>query len=167
VRGLTGEPDVLLEPLAARMRSLSGAERFEEAADMRDRAAALADAIRRQRRLDALRRAGRLVVEVPGQGGAVLDGGRLLRAWGPEGAVAALDLEAAPDPAPPSLPLARHLADEVACVAAWLDREAHRIRVLECEGELSSATGLVPRFEPRQRLPAAPAAAKVLVRTPR
>src|SRR5205807_3799499 len=81
VRGLTVEPDLLLEPLAARMEAMARAERFEEAAAARDRAAALARAIGRQRRLDGLRRAGRVVVEVAGEGGALLVGGRLAEAW--------------------------------------------------------------------------------------
>src|SRR5207244_2423025 len=59
VRGLTVEPGLLLEPLAARIRSLASAERFEEAADVRDAAGALSRALQRQRRLDGLRRAGR------------------------------------------------------------------------------------------------------------
>ena len=60
VRGLTVEPELLLlAPLADRMAALARAERFEEAADVRDRAEALAGALRRQRRFDALRRAGR------------------------------------------------------------------------------------------------------------
>src|SRR5207244_2561121 len=42
VRGLTVEPGLLLEPLGARMTALACAGRFEEAADVRDCAAALA-----------------------------------------------------------------------------------------------------------------------------
>src|SRR5207302_8842827 len=63
VRGLTVEPALLLDPLTNRMFELAAAERFEEAADMRDRAAALARTLKRQRRLEALRRSGRLEVE--------------------------------------------------------------------------------------------------------
>ncbi|MBI2708758.1 MAG: DEDD exonuclease domain-containing protein [Actinobacteria bacterium] len=80
-RGLTVDPGALLAPLAVRIAGLAAAERFEEAADVRDRAAALAAALRRQRRFDWLRGAGRVVVEVPGQGGAELRRGRLVRAW--------------------------------------------------------------------------------------
>src|SRR5581483_5223379 len=49
VRGLTADPETLLEPLRARMRALAAAERFEEAADVRDRASALAGALNRRR----------------------------------------------------------------------------------------------------------------------
>lgn len=145
VRGLTIEPSILLAPLDARMRALATDERFEEAADVRDRAAALASAIFRQRRLDGLRRAGWVVVEVPGRGGVELDGGLLVRSW--SGTDRPLTL-AAPSPVQAG-PLPRHLADEVAVVAAWLDREASRVRLVECSAELASPAGRLPRFDPR------------------
>lgn len=85
-RGLTDEPELLLEPLRARMAELAREARFEEAADVRERAAALAGALARHRRLTRLRASGRLVVEVPGEGGAELHHGVLVRAWGPDGA---------------------------------------------------------------------------------
>src|SRR5206468_11747670 len=78
VVGLTRDPSVLLEPLRARMAALAEAERYEEAADMRDRAGALARALSRQRQLDALRRAGRLEIEVAGEPGGPGDGARRL-----------------------------------------------------------------------------------------
>src|SRR5690606_5744017 len=51
IRGITAEADILLEPLRARMTALASTERFEEAADVRDRAEALAGTLRRQRRI--------------------------------------------------------------------------------------------------------------------
>lgn len=149
VRGLTVDPDLLLAPLEARMVALAAAERFEEAADVRDRARALADALRRQRRLDGLRRSGRLVLEVPG-GTVELAGGRLVRSWD----VAAgeeLPFEPALSPADLRTPVPTELADELACVAAWLEREAHRLRVATCDGELASPLRRLPRFDPVAR----------------
>ena len=87
VVGLTSQPGLLLGPIEQKMRALAAAARYEEAAVMRDRADALARALARQRRLDALRRAGRVLVEVPGEGGAVLDGGQLVAAWAADGHV--------------------------------------------------------------------------------
>ncbi|MEY2404121.1 MAG: polymerase subunit epsilon, partial [Acidimicrobiaceae bacterium] len=49
-RGLADQPGLLLDPLHDRMHALARAERFEEAADARDRTAALAAALFRQRR---------------------------------------------------------------------------------------------------------------------
>lgn len=170
VHGLTRDPEVLLAPLRDRMAALAVQERYEEAADVRDRAAALTHALRRQRRLDALRHAGRLVIECEGQGGAELFGGRLVRAWGDDGradlftadarlALDGDDLGPTTDPAavdrepggagPTIAPLTRDLADELACVAAYLDAQAHRVRIVHCDGGLALPLPALPSFEPR------------------
>ncbi len=164
VRGLSDEPSLLLAPLERRMLALAGAQRFEEAAEMRERASALAAALRRQRRFEALRRAGRLLVEVPGSA-AELDHGRLVRSWALDGrggqaeVPLPLDLDpAAADelggPAPGdemSQTLPRALADELACVAAWLDKEAAVLRLVHCQGGLTSGYPDLPSFEPVRR----------------
>ncbi|CAN5415786.1 DEDD exonuclease domain-containing protein [soil metagenome] len=162
-RGLLHDPALLLGPLEQKMHALAATERFEEAADMRDRAAALTSALRRQRRFDALRGAGRVVVELGGRSGAELDHGRLVRAWtiNRTGIVALplpLDLDpSAPDslsaspgddPSVPGRPVPKALADELSCVAAWLDKEAGRIRVIHTDRGLSSAYPALPSFEP-------------------
>jgi len=143
VRGLTVEPGLLLEPLGARMAALASAGRFEEAADIRDCAAALARALHRQRRLEGLRRAGRIELLAPDGQGAVLDGGRLL-------APGTLLVPPPADADDLDLPLPRHLADELACVGTWLDAEAGRLRLVHCDGELASPLPRLPRFEPRR-----------------
>ncbi|MDQ6797199.1 MAG: DEDD exonuclease domain-containing protein [Actinomycetota bacterium] len=159
VAGLTDDPALLLEPLRRRMTALAEAERFEEAAVTRDRAPALARALHRQRRLDRLRRAGRVELELAPRDGSsrpprrlVLDCGRLLDAadsdhdtldlWPAE-----CDAEPEPDDQP-DVPLARHLVDELACVASWLDAEAHRLRLVHCDGELASFLPPVPLLSP-------------------
>ena len=48
-------------------------------------------------------------------------------------------------------PLPRELADEVSCVAAWLDAEASRLRLVACDGELASPLPRLPSYEPRGR----------------
>ena len=150
VRGLTVDPALLLEPLEARMRALAAAERFEEAADVRDRAAALARALSRQRRLDALRRAGRVELDVDGAR-VVLAGGRLSPSRPPR------PLRRRPGPRSGAgrrsrrSPLPRHLVDEVACVAAWLDAEGRSARLVSCEGPWTSALPALPRYEPGRR----------------
>lgn len=142
VVGLTEDPSVLLEPLRARMAVLASAERYEEAADMRDRAAALARAISRQHQLDGLRRAGRMEIEVGDDARrVVLTGGRL------HGEVDQLALPDEEDP-DPDRPLPRHLLDELSCVASWLDAESRRVRLLHCEGAWALPVPRLPRFEP-------------------
>ena len=155
VRGLTGDPSLLLEPLRARMAALAAADRYEEAADMRDRAAALARALTRQRQLDALRQAGRMELEVLADPGAVagasatrrvvLTGGRLS---GDVGQLSLLEGDAEEDDADPGRPRPRHLVDELSCVASWLEAEARSVRVLHCEGPWSFPVPRLPRFEP-------------------
>jgi DNA polymerase-3 subunit epsilon len=149
VAGLTNDPATLLDPLASRMRALAAAGRYEEAADMRDRAAALSRALSRQRRLDALRRAGRLEVEVPGEGWAVVDQGLLHAAWAAGTTMPAL--LSSPRPAgsdATASPLARELADEVATVAAWLEARAGRLRIVDCERALAWPLPRLPSFDP-------------------
>ena len=151
VRGLTIEPELLLAPLRERLAALAVEERFEEAADVRDRAEALSSALRRQRRFELLRRAGRVRLRLPDGSGAELEAGRLLQAWAPgeepdthPSGAARLDLE---QPLPP---LDRQLVDELNCVASWLDRSAHELVLAHCEGELASTLPAVASFTPKR-----------------
>ncbi|HEX2038350.1 MAG TPA: DEDD exonuclease domain-containing protein [Acidimicrobiales bacterium] len=137
VRGLTCEPALLLQPLEERMRALAAAQRYEEAASVRERAAALSRALQRQRRLDALRQAGRVTVEVPGEGVAVLHRGRLLDGL--------LELDSVPEDGP----VPRELADELAAVASYLEAKAARLRIVESERGLAWPLPRLPRYEPR------------------
>jgi DNA polymerase III subunit epsilon len=147
-RGLTVEPPLLLGPLMAKMASLASDQRFEEAASVRDRAGALAGALSRQQRLHALRDAGRLMVDLPGEGGAVLCGGRLVESWNAAGSGPGLLTEAIEPGDPRATPLRREAVDELACVAGWLDARAARVRVLECEGGLAWPLPRLPRLQP-------------------
>ena len=154
VRGLTVDPGALLEPLGERVGALAAAERYEEAADMRDRAAALALALRRGRRFDALRGAGRVELELPGGIGVVLERGVLRAVWGdgelpgtagPVGRGLVAEPEA-PPPAGAVLPA--EAADELTAVASFLDRYATKVRVLSVEGEWATPLPALPTFRP-------------------
>ena len=146
VVGLTTDASVLLDPLRIRMADLATAERYEEAADLRDRAGALASALSRQRRLDTLRRAGRIEIEVGAEPGGPPDQRRRLILTG--GRLGSAADELALDPDDRDGPLPRHLFDEVSCVASWLDAEARRVRVVHCEGLWDVPLPRLPRFEP-------------------
>ena len=171
VSGLTDRPGLLLEPLAERMRTLAAARRFEEAGAVRERAEALTRALDRQRRLDRLRHGGRVVVEVPGEGGAELLHGVLVRAWGPDGAAvptALPGLEGAglagidpgtlrPDAAAltapePGDPVPRELADELGVVARWLEERAGRARLVHADVGLATPLPRLPSFRPRNEV---------------
>jgi DNA polymerase-3 subunit epsilon len=165
VEGLSDRPASLLGPLRDRMDDLARRRRFEEAALVRDRAGALAAVLRRQRRLDTLRAAGRLRLRLPDGTVVELDGGVYLGPHGREGARAdgatqdPLPFDVAPDgrqaPAPPG----RDLSFEIATVAGWLDREAHRVRLEECEGTLASVWPALPSFEAGPSRPVRPVVA--------
>jgi DNA polymerase-3 subunit epsilon len=193
IRGLTTDPHLLLDPLRDRMQLLAAEERYEEAADVRDRAGALAHALRRQRRLDGLRRAGRVVLTLPDRAQVELDHGRLVASRPPPAAGAGaaqgiFDLAAtssrtsartrSPEPVslfasaagssatspsdgaeataaglaprPPLLldPLPRDLADELACVATWLDQNAPTLELVHSDGGLTSDLAIIASFDP-------------------
>jgi len=150
-RGMSSHPAVLLDPLAERMRALATAGRYEEAAAVRDRAAALSRAVQRQRRLETLRASGRLVVEVDGEGGAVLDAGRLTLAWLPGSRPLPAPVPHAPDGTSGPGPLAASEVDELAAVAAWLDSRAARLHLLACDQGLASPASRVTLFEASTR----------------
>ncbi len=147
---LTAAPDLVLDPLRERMDALAGSERYEEAADVRDRAAAFADAHRRARRLHAVRDAGRLVVHLDGDR-AVFDRGHLVTC-DPVDAPSLLSLspEAADD-----RPARRHVepeeVDELTVVSGWLDANARRLRLEDVEGPLCSALPPLPDLRGRRR----------------
>jgi DNA polymerase-3 subunit epsilon len=130
---MTSEPSVVLDALRARMGRLADGGRFEEAAGVRDRAAAFARAVRRQWRVDALLRVGRLVVEVDGDGGggggAVVQDGVLVEAWAAGGDVVRLEPPSA-DATTATDPFA-----EADAIAAWLDARAAKgqLRVVDAE----------------------------------
>lgn len=161
VLGLTGEPRLLLDPLEAKMRSLASASRFEEAAAVRDRAAALSRALARQRRFEQLMNAGRITVSVHGQEGGVIDSGRLSAAWTGD-VPPLLPLPMQPndgDAAHPGTTVPRDLVDELSCIASWLDARRDRVSVRLSDGSEVSWPFVplpdVPRFEPARARAAA------------
>lgn len=150
VAGLTREPRRLLDPLDERIAALAVDERYEEAADVRDRGAALSAALRRQRRFDLLRRAGRVRFQV-GEAWAELDNGLLSRCGGVDDPPSLLDLR---DPEPAAAvdgPPSRSEADELLCIARWLDDNAHRISLELTTGELAEPLPRLPTFVPPKR----------------
>jgi len=149
VRGLTDDPSLLLEPLDRRMVELASSERFEEAADARDRAQALARAMARQRRFDAVRSAGTIRVELPGQGGAEVCNGRLVSAWTDDGQPRlGFDREEATPS--PDQPIASDHVDELRCIVSWLDQRAHRLRLVHTDEPLQSPYPKLPDFVPTE-----------------
>lgn len=179
VEALTNDPRRLLAPLEARIEMLAAEERFEEAADARDRADALSGVIRRHRRFDLLRRAGTVRISI-GSAWAELDHG-LLRACGdhdqPNAQAALWAKELAVACEPPhersdgrlQVPR-RDEADELLTIVAWLERHADAIRLEEVSGVLVEPLPAVPSFAPSGKSPARRTAERTGVRersTPR
>lgn len=161
VDALTVDPTPLFELLTTRMTALAVAQRYEEAANVRDRMQALSQALHRQRRCDQLRAAETLVlrhgtVEHRFEHGvlvAATTDGRLFAPITTSGPVLSA-LAPLLDPATPmptgAGPLTRDLYDELMCVARFIESHADEIRVVECSGIMVSLASPVP--EPN-RLP--------------
>ena len=144
---LTTDPDLVLGPLTVRMDALADQERYEEAADLRDRAAAFADAHRRVRRLQRVRQAGRLVVALDGER-AVFDGGRLVSSEPVEAPSLFAEPVAAVPASDPVPAVAPDEVDELSVVARWLDDHATVVRLETVGGELSSPLPRLPDLRP-------------------
>jgi DNA polymerase-3 subunit epsilon len=149
-RALTDSPSLVLDPLHDRIARLAAAQRFEEAAAVRDRAAAFAGAVRRQQSADRLRAAGRVVLRL-GDVQLELDHGRLLDSRAEGVLTAGLPLPP-PEPPAPGRPLPREAADELWCIARFLDTHPDRVSLVECSGEWTCSLAPVPRLERLPRL---------------
>jgi DNA polymerase-3 subunit epsilon len=141
-RGFTDEPDVLLGPLRTRMGALAAMQRFEQAAEVRDRAATLAEAIRRRRRLEAWRAPERVVAEHRDGSGAEIVHGRLGRVWAPGDRPRT---PAATSPAPRGA-VPREETYERLCIVTELERARSPWRLIEVDGTLAEPIGRIDRF---------------------
>lgn len=149
VSALTVSPQPLVDRLRERIAQLAATQRYEEAAEMRDRTQALLTALQRQRSVDALRRAGRLRIRL-GTSIVELDHGVLHESRrddqlvGPVATLPELDpLLAAPESVGADVVAPRHIADELNCIARHLE-SADDCEVLECDGEWSWPTINLP-----------------------
>jgi DNA polymerase-3 subunit epsilon len=131
-RALGGDAGPVTALLVARMTELAAAQRYEEAALVRDRLRALLGAVRRHRLVEALRAAEHAVVR-RGDHTWVVDHGRLIDVGVAGDVGRALPVDP-PAVVAPDRPLDRSGVDEALCLAKFFDRQADRIEVLECTG---------------------------------
>lgn len=158
VRGLTRTPAILFDPLMARMQRLAAEERFEEAAEMRDRMSVLAESLRRQRQLTMLREARVIKLSKLGRGGMHIVDGQLVDSWGPEPQqleltptqCMGLSLQA-PRPLSSSELLPLELVDEMLHLGRWLEKNALAITIGQVDGELASIATQLPNFKTPNR----------------
>ncbi len=122
-RTLSGDAGDVVSDLQRRMELLAAAQRFEEAAFVRDRTSALTGALRRQALVQALFDGGRVEIE-DGRSRWVIEQARLLTVD-----TATLPGVVDPPPAPAAGVLPRVWTDEALCLARYFDRHAHRLTV--------------------------------------
>ena len=133
IAAFSTSPQLVLDPLWAKIAALAGERRYEEAATMRDRATAFSTAITRQRLFDQLRAAGDVGVQLHDTVLHIRHG--VLHSAQPADQLATgLEL-APPETAVFPLPLPRHAADEVLCLARAIERASFHARLLWCSGE--------------------------------
>ena len=137
-----GNADAAVEHLRVRMTELAAAQRFEEAAMVRDRVSALLGAIRRQRLTDSLRAAGHCTVRL-GERMWVVDHGRLVDVVVSGTAGRALPVDP-PDAVDAGRPLPRGHVDEALVLAKYFDKHAGRLDVVACTGEWQFPLGSPP-----------------------
>lgn len=132
----SGDVTPLVDPLRERLTMLTAQQRFEEAASVRDRMAAVVRACARMQRISALTGVSEIVAARPdGDGGwelSVIRFGRLAAAGrAPRGTPpmpvidALVDTADAVDPGPG--PLRAALAEETECILSWLESAGTRL----------------------------------------
>jgi hypothetical protein len=137
---------------------LATAQRFEEAAEMRDRTQALVLAINRQRRCDQLRAAGSVIVRAGDilydfESGVLVNTRREDQLFSPIASRNSKVLQGIFDFLHPhhpesleSGPLDRHVFDEVMCIARFLDDDATHPILEACSGYWASPVQAVPEL---------------------
>ncbi len=125
---LSGDPVVLLTPLAEQVGELAAQQRYEEAGAVRDEAERLRSRLDRHRQETSLREAGRMVLAVDGEGEVVLDRG----VWvGGEPEAGRGVGTGADEPDDADL--------ERSVVARWLAGHAGTVRILEVDSPFGMA----------------------------
>lgn len=137
------DPGPVLDPLAEKMHRLAGEQRYEEAAQMRDRHRALARALERSRSWRALVMAGRIELEGDRGERVVVEAGRLIAAWNrdeptPLLASPSTDPAWTAQPAPPTIAA----AEEAHLIWQWMT--SGRVRVIDAAGPLALPVAPVP-----------------------
>ncbi len=140
IDGIVKDPNSLLDRLGERMTTLAAEERYEEAADMRDRASALSLALSRRRKFESIRGAGDILFSVDGVRMRIIDGLLVHPSLPPA------PRESPSPPTPPHVPPSRSDADEMLCIANWISANAHRVTLESVTGPLAESAEPVRGF---------------------
>jgi DNA polymerase-3 subunit epsilon len=129
VAASTWNPAILLDPIADKMRRLSGERRFEEAAQMRDRHRALARALDRRRAWNALTAGGHVQLEGSAGELVTIAQGRFVAAWKrDDGVEPLLNSFDAPSNEESPVPLTMAAAEEAHLLWQWMT--SGRVRIV-------------------------------------
>ena len=128
-----GDSTLIREQLTLRMSRLAAAQRYEEAAMVRDRLSALLGAVRRQQLVSALRGAQRCVVR-RGTTTWVIDHARLIDTTISGELARALPVDP-PEAPSDDRPVDRRQIDEALCLAKYFDKHAGRLEIVSCSGD--------------------------------
>ncbi|MEN8234534.1 MAG: DEDD exonuclease domain-containing protein [Actinomycetota bacterium] len=139
--GIAENPALLLTPLRERMARLASQQRFEDAADARDRYQALARALVRRRTWQSMSVCGTLWMEDETGDGAVVSHGRLVASWNDRTPLPLVATEDPPDEIP-EVPEAVADAEEAHLVWRWLDRDG--VRIVQSTGTLALPLHPIP-----------------------
>lgn len=142
LEGIRFNPDVVLEPLAARMTELAENQRYEEAAWLRDRHDALARALESRAIWNSLARAGLIRLEDGSGRQTTIDHGRFVGSYidGHE----RLEHISGPGPDPTPAPPDVAAAEEARLIWRWLESEP--LRLIECTGEFALPARRIARL---------------------
>ncbi|MFV1961180.1 MAG: DEDD exonuclease domain-containing protein [Acidimicrobiia bacterium] len=143
--GMSSSPDLLLDPLVDRMERFANERRYEEAAWLRDRHDALARAIERRHRWQALTGAGLFEVEDPQGRRIVIDHGALAetrRPGDPPGLIARVERV---NPTVTEIPPSVQAGEEAEIIWRWLTGTS--VRLIEATGRLAFPIRRVVRLD--------------------
>ena len=158
---LSSSAPSVFDHLTRLIAALAAHERFEDAAVVRDQAAALAAVVADHHRLGWLHRSAAVTIDAPGVGGVALTEGIVTAVWGPDGQVRPLDtplsvnaadaLAAAATnrdagPASGVGPVPAWHADELRVVARFLERHATTAHLTTSTTSPSCPWPRLPRF---------------------
>ncbi len=144
IAGVERDPSILLDRLVVRIEQLAAECRFEEAAWVRDRHAALGRALEHRRTWRALNEAGTIRAENQ-DGGAIVEAGRLAGAWRPGSSPPLVIASSGSDEALPEVPASMADAEEAHLVWQWLMTGS--VRPLDVTGRLALPVLPVPVLE--------------------
>ncbi|TDI55181.1 MAG: DEDD exonuclease domain-containing protein [Acidobacteria bacterium] len=143
--GFAESPDVLLDPLVDRMTRFANERRYEEAAWVRDRHDALARAIERKHRWQALTGAGFFEIEDAEGCRTVIDHGALVETRRPGDSPGLIARAQTVDPSMTEVPPSVEAGEEAEIIWRWLTGTP--VRLIESTGRLALPVRRVVRLD--------------------